>query len=68
MKCKCGGTYKVIDTRGDREIVRRRKCNECGKMICTVEKKVDYLKGMDLINAEYWKMRRKMKKEQRGEK
>ena len=49
----------VIDTRGTSEIYRRRKCFKCGKMICTVEKKVDYIKGMDLINGAYWKIRRK---------
>ena len=59
VRCQCGGEYKVIDTRGESEIYRRRRCKRCGRMVCTVEKKIDYLKGVDFINAEYHKIRRK---------
>jgi len=42
MRCKCGGVYKVLDTREYKDkVARRRECTSCGNKIYTTESESD---------------------------
>jgi transcriptional regulator NrdR family protein len=46
----CGGKTKVIDTgRSTEEVIRRRKCLECGKLFFTAERDISYNEGRRLL-------------------
>jgi len=42
MLCECGSDTKVVDSRTERDAIRRRReCLECSKRFSTLEKKVE---------------------------
>ena len=43
---KCKGKTYVMDTRGERRVLRRRKCKDCGKLWFTLEEVIDYNEGL----------------------
>lgn len=67
MKCKeCGGSTKVLNSRGGRgETIRMRQCKDCKQMFYTAEVEIDLESGITKINkynAEYYKRIRRLKK------
>ena len=47
----CGGPTRVIDCRrSPEEVVRRRKCRDCGKLFYTAERDISYNEGKRLMN------------------
>lgn len=65
MECpKCGGKLRVLDnTSLDGVTYRKRRCNECGKVIWTTERSepqsmIGYLDGLSVENQRYYKNRK----------
>lgn len=55
----CGGSTKVIESRSStEEVIRRRKCLDCGKLFYTAERDIDYKEGVKLL-YEYAKNKNK---------
>lgn len=60
MTCNiCGGSLKVIDTVNTprNEIYRKKRCDNCGELIFTVEEEIEY----DYLRDEWNKYHRKWK-------
>lgn len=57
----CGGKTKVVESRNSvEEVIRRRKCLECGKLLYTAERDIDYKEGAKLLYE--YSLRNKNKK------
>lgn len=68
MTCPiCGAKTKVMDTRGDKQIVRRRKCDSCGHMVFTLEREINYSEGHDRYLAHIYKLNKRRREKKKNE-
>ena len=69
MTCPfCGGKAKVVDSASNtEEVVRKRKCLDCGKLNFTTERDIEAWKGADFINEYKYKKYRELKQREQRE-
>ena len=65
MRCRCGASYKVLDTREIGGVLRLRRCPKCGHIIYTMETEMPYAKGHSLYLKFYEKEREKEREKKR---
>lgn len=68
MTCnKCGNKTLVLETRGGpNQTVRRHVCTKCNTQFFTVEEKVEYLEGLNILGF-YRQILNRKKKERKLE-